>query len=158
MIVKTSYSFQITSHLAAPFEKVWHQVNTLGGVNEELMPLLRMTAPNGKAHLSFAQAPLHRPIFASWLLLFGLLPFDLHQLQLDEVWNGGFRENSTSLVHRAWRHERMIVTTDTGCSLTDALEFEPRLPLVGYVLLPIVRYVFQHRHRRLKWIFGGESG
>lgn len=156
--MKTSFSFQITSSLAAPLEKVWQRVNTLRGVNEELMPLLRMTAPNGKAHLSFAQAPLHRPIFASWLLLFGLVPFDRHLLQLDEVWDGGFRENSTSLVHRAWRHERMVVTSDTGCSVTDALEFEPRIPPIGYLLLPIVGRIFQHRHRRLKTMFGENSG
>ncbi len=134
--------------------EVWHRVNTLAGVNTELMPLLKMTAPNGKERLPFTQVPLQQPLFASWLLLFGIFPFDRHQLQFDQVWEGGFRENSKSLVHRAWRHDRTIVSTDAGCTLIDSLQFEPRIPLFGYILLPTVRYVFRHRHRRLLQLFG----
>ncbi len=121
------------------------------------MPLLRMTVPNGKERLPFTQVPLQQPLFGSWLLLFGVLPFDRHLLQLDHVWEGGFSENSKSLVHRVWRHDRTIVSTDTGCTLTDSLQFEPRIPLIGYMLLPIVRYVFRHRHRHLRQWFGSSG-
>lgn len=148
-----AFTFTITSELPAAPAAVWEQVSTMQGVNAELMPLLRMTAPPDKRHVTFQQVPLKQPLFSSWLLLFGILPFDLHHLQLDEVWEGGFRENSTSLLQRTWRHERIIVSGGIGTHLTDTITFEPRLPLVGHVILPIVRALFRHRHRQLQRLF-----
>lgn len=136
---------------------VWNRVNTLAGVNAELMPLVCMTAPADSYQLPFTQAACRQPLFASWLLLFGVLPFDRHQLQLDEVWEGGFRENSSSLIHRYWRHERIITPNDGGSMISDTLEFEPHLAWLGYLLLPVVRMIFTHRHRRLCRQFGTSS-
>jgi hypothetical protein len=34
--------------------------------------------------------------------------------------------------------------------LTDTLQFAPYIPFLGYILLPIVRFVFKHRHRHLR--------
>jgi hypothetical protein len=35
----------VASRLAAPAEAVWESVSSFAGVNYELMPLMRMTAP-----------------------------------------------------------------------------------------------------------------
>lgn len=154
----TTFTLNIISDLSAPLADVWHKVSTMDGVNDELTPFIRMTAPNSMRRLPFTKAPLKQPLFASWLLLFGVLPFDRHQLRLDEVWEGGFRENSSSLIHRVWRHERIITANGNESMLTDSLDFEPRISLFGYILLPIVRFVFQHRHRRLKRLFDAPTG
>lgn len=154
----TTFTLNITSDLSAPLADVWHKVSTMEGVNDELTPFIRMTSPNSMRRLPFTQAPLKQPLFASWLLLFGVLPFDRHQLRLDEVWEGGFRENSSSLIHRVWRHERIITANGNESMLTDTLDFEPRISVFGYILLPIVRFVFQHRHRRLKRFFATQTG
>ena len=151
-----TFTLKLTCILTAPMETVWQKVSTMEGVNDELKPLLHMTAPQTAKHLPFTQAPVHQVFLSSWLLLFGWLPFDRHQLQFEQVWEGGFQENSSSWVHRWWRHERVIAMHDGGCTLTDTLQFEPRLPGLGYVLLPIVRFIFQHRHKRLKqWFYRG---
>ncbi len=149
----TTFTLNITSNLPAPLADVWHKVSTMEGVNDELTPFIRMTSPNGMRRLPFTHASSKQPLFASWLLLFGVLPFDRHQLRLDEVWEGGFRENSYSLIHRVWRHERVIVPNNLSCTLTDTVRFEPRVPLLGYVLLPVIRFIFQHRHKRLQQWF-----
>jgi ligand-binding SRPBCC domain-containing protein len=149
----TTFTLKIASNLPVPLPNLWQKVSTMEGVNHELAPFIHMTSPAAMRRLPFTQAPLKQPMFASWLLLFGILPFDRHQLGLDEVWEGGFRENSSSLIHRVWRHERMITANGADSTLTDTLEFEPRVPLLGFILLPIVRFVFQHRHRRLKQFF-----
>lgn len=149
-----TFTVKMTSDLPVAPAALWQQVSTLDGVNAELMPLVRMTAPDEMRRMPFTQVPVKQHVFTSRLMLFGLLPVDLHRLCLDEVWEGGFRENSSSLMHRAWRHERIVTANGSGSTITDTLNFEPRLPLVGYVLLPVVRFVFQHRHRRLRKRFG----
>jgi ligand-binding SRPBCC domain-containing protein len=156
--MKSHSAIQVSSTLSATASEVWKQVSTMRGVNHELMPLVRMTAPAASVSVPFTALPTQRAAFSSWLLLFGILPFDLHRLRLDEVWEGGFHENSTSLVHRVWRHDRSVKAEETGCTVTDVVQFEPRIPLLGYVLLPVVRHIFQHRHRRLKAMFGANSG
>ena len=154
----TTFTLKMASNLPVPLHDLWRKVNTMEGVNYELAPFIHMTAPADPGRVPFTQAPLKQPLFASWLLLLGVLPFDRHQLRLDEVWEGGFRENSSSLIHRVWRHERIITANGTGSMLTDTLNFEPRISLFGYILLPIVRFMFQHRHRRLKRFFAAWTG
>lgn len=154
----TTFTLKIASNLPVSLPDLWRKVNTMEGVNHELAPFIRMTSPAAMRCLPFTQAPLKQTLFASWLLLFGVLPFDRHQLRLDEVWEGGFRENSSSLIHRVWRHERIITANSNGAMLTDTLNFEPRIAVFGYILLPVVRFVFQHRHRRLKRFFAAQTG
>ncbi len=154
----TTFTLKVASNLPVPLPNLWQKVSTMEGVNHELAPFIHMTSPATLRRLPFTQAPLKQPLFTSWLLLFGILPFDRHQLRLDEVWEGGFRENSSSLIHRAWRHERIITANGTGSTLTDTLNFEPRISLLGYIILPVVRFVFQHRHRHLKQLFAAWTG
>ena len=90
------------SHLASSAPAVWNEVGTIRGVNAELGPWLRMTAPREVADLRIEDAPLDRVLFSSWVLLAGL-PIDRHHLRLERVEPGrGFYERSTSWSERAW--------------------------------------------------------
>jgi hypothetical protein len=145
---------EVASRLEAPAAAVWERVSTFAGVNDELMPLMRMTAPPDVRRLEPEQVVLGERICRSWVLLFGFLPFDYDDLVLVDLEPGrGFHERSTMLSMRSWEHERWIEPAgERGCTLRDRLTFTPRLPLP---LGPVVRAVFRHRHRRLRRRFGG---
>lgn len=151
-------SLHFASQLLAPAAEVWSAISTMAGVNAELMPLVRMTCPPEAAARSLESAPLGEVALHSYLLLFGVLPFDRHALTLLEILPGeGFIEDSTSLLQRRWRHERHVVPSPTGggCILTDELLVLPRVAALAPLVRPLVRSVFDHRHRRLHRRFGG---
>ena len=58
-------SVEIESVLAAPPDVVWERVSTLGGVNDELRPLMRMTAPARVRALDPSEVVLGERIFRS---------------------------------------------------------------------------------------------
>jgi hypothetical protein len=123
---------------------------TLERVNAELGPFVRMTTPAGWARRPIIEWPAGRQLFSSWILLFGLLPIDRHRFSLQAILPGeGFLEDSSSLTNRHWRHERRVTPIDGGCRVTDRVEFECRLPLLGALLRPVYHGVFRWRHRRL---------
>jgi ligand-binding SRPBCC domain-containing protein len=143
---------EVSSTLSSPAHEVWAQASTLQGVNYELAPWVRMTAPR-TARPSLADAPIGTQAFASVLLLFGVFPFDVHHLFFERVYEFGFDEESWSWLNRRWRHERRIVPNADGTKVTDRLTVEPRLaPKVLVALL--VRQLFLSRHRRLRRAFG----
>jgi ligand-binding SRPBCC domain-containing protein len=61
------------------------------------------------------------------------------------------------LTQRLWEHERTIEPHGEGTVLRDRLAWEPRLPLPGAALRPLIAAVFEHRHRQLQRHFGGEA-
>ncbi len=146
--------------VAASRPEVWARVATMDGVNDELMPLVRMTHP---AHLqSLADvdvqpgAVLHR----CWLLAGGFVPVDRHALALERVMDGeGFDEESTSWLQRRWCHERRLADAPGGGTMvSDRLVVVPRMALAAPLTRWVVGVVFRHRHRRLLARFGGTSG
>lgn len=142
--------FEVTSVVPATPDEVWARVATFEGVNDELMPIVRMTCPPAFRRIDPATVPIGRPWFRSWLLLFGIVPFDWDHLRLLAVEPGrGFREDSTMLSQRRWVHERRLEAVPGGCRVTDRVAFEPRLAMLGPILRPVFRAVFRHRHRRL---------
>ena len=142
------------SDLAASPAQVWQRVSTMNGVNHELMPLLRMTHPPEAADLSSPLLQLGQTAFASWLLLFGILPIDRHYLMLERLYPGeGFDERSWSWMQAEWIHRRRVLAIEGGTRVTDELEFMPRLGIAAYLLRPVIRHVFNHRHRRLAETF-----
>lgn len=149
--------FEIGSRLQAPPAAVWERAMSAEGINAELWPLLRMTVPRGLDSLD-----LHGlepgPLGRSWLLLFGLLPFDYDEIGLARIEPGrGFLERSRMLSQRLWEHERTIEpgANGAGSILVDRLAWEPRLPLPGRLLAPLIAALFRHRHRQLRAHFGG---
>jgi len=147
---------RFSSKLAAPPDQVWTAVVSVEGLRREMRPFLRMTIPRGVASLDSLEVMPGRRLFRSYLLAFGVIPFDYSDLTLIELRPGrGFLEQSPMGSMRLWRHERRIdpVASDPGCSVvTDRLTFTPRFaaPLAAW----IVHRFFEHRHAVLRRHFG----
>lgn len=151
-----SFRVSQSSLLSADRLAVWRHMTRMAGVNEELMPVFRMTFPSYAADLSlFERSMLGHHLFTSVLLLFGIFPIDLHFLRLEDLDDErGFDENSSSLLHSFWRHRRSLRDCEGGVEVTDEVTFSPRLAYLGYLVQPIVSFVFSHRHRQLVRKFG----
>lgn len=148
-------AFSIASVLDAPPEAVWERAMSAEGINAELAPLLRMTVPRGLDGLDLRRLGAG-PLGRSWLLLFGLIPFDYDEIGLERVEPGrGFLERSSMLSQRLWEHERTIAPEGEGTRIVDRLAWEPRLPVPGGLLRPLIAALFRHRQRRLQRHFGG---
>ena len=145
----------------APVEQVWARVVTPEGINDELRPWMTMSMPRSAESLTIDNVPVGEPIGRSWLRLFGVVPFDYDDLTIAEMRpEQGFREESTMLSMRLWRHERSVTTEGEGKTLVrDRLTFELRAPL--RLLTPVVaagiRALFGHRHRRLARHFAAQD-
>ncbi len=154
-----TYTREFASELDATAATVWEIVGTMRGVNAELAPWLRMTAPPEASNMRIEDAPVGRPLFSSWMLFLGVVPIDRHYFALSNVERGrGFVEESTSWSQRRWEHRRHVEPRGEGvCLLTDRLDFTPRLGASGPLLERVIVSVFQHRHRLLRERFGGRA-
>lgn len=152
-----TYTATFVSALNASAAVVWEAVGAMNGVNAELGPWLRMTAPPEAANLRIEDVAPGKLMFESWVLLGGVLPVDRHSFVIAEVERGrGFVERSTSWTERLWEHRRHVESRGEGaCTLTDRLAFTPRVGLMGPLLVRVVGAVFAHRHRVLRARFGG---
>lgn len=149
--------FRIASRLRAAPAAVWDRATSPEGINAELGPLLRMTVPRGVDSLDLRRLG-PGPLGRSWILLFGLIPFDYDQIGLERIEpERGFLERSTMLSQRLWEHERTLEADGEGTVIADRLAWEPRLPLPGGLLRPLIAATFRHRHRQLQRHFGGET-
>jgi hypothetical protein len=144
----------VASSVPAERDAVWARVASLEGINHELGPWMRMTSPRG-ATLSVEQVPVGERWFRSWVLLFGVIPFDYDDLCIVRLEPGhGFLERSKMLSARVWEHERTLQPLDDGgTQVTDRVRFEPRLPGTAPVHRAVVGAIFRHRHRRLRRFF-----
>jgi hypothetical protein len=149
---------EISSEVAADADTVWARVTDPAGINDELRPLLRMTVPAGAADFGLDD-PEPGHIGRSWVLLFGLIPFDYDDITVLRAEPGrGFLERSSMLSMRLWEHERTLEPLGEGrCRVTDRVAWEPRLPVSGTWLRPLILATFNHRHRRLRRAFGGDG-
>lgn len=144
------------SLLAAPREAVWARVSTAAGVNDELWPVFRMTAPARLRQDGLGAVEVGRRICRSFVLLGGVLPIDWDDITLVELDPpAGFRERSSMLSQRVWEHERTLEQTADGCVLTDRIGYLPRVAVPDAALRALFSRVFRHRHRRLQRRFGG---
>jgi len=125
-----------------------------------MRPWLRMTIPAEFAGLDPETVVLGERIGRSWVLLFGLLPFDYDDLTLVRLEPGhGFLERSTMLSQRSWEHERTVEPDgEAACRVTDRVRWQPRLGLPGRPLRPLIGWFFRHRHKRLRRRFETLAG
>jgi hypothetical protein len=139
--------------------KVWDRVITPEGIRDEMHPYLRMTLPAGVERLDPESIELGKKVGRSWILLFGLLPFDYDDITLARLEpERGFLERSQMLSQRVWEHERTLESgPEGGCLITDRVSWQPRLGLPGRPLRPVIAWFFSHRHKRLQRHFGGEA-
>ncbi len=137
----------------ADADRVWSQATAWRGVNAELMPLVRMTHPAGRERID---ARAEREPFVSWILLFGLVPIERHRVQLDLFDAAGrrFHEHSSNWATRDWIHRRSVTAEGLGARVTDRCAFAARLPCLAPLIALAYRFVFQHRHRRLRAMYG----
>jgi ligand-binding SRPBCC domain-containing protein len=149
--MSSAAEFEVSSLVAAPPEKVWERVITPQGINYELRPWMRMTRPRGFTRLDPESVELGVPIGRSWVLLFGVLPFEYDDVTLIELEPGRrFLERSPMLSQRSWQHERIVEPAEGGSRVTDRIRMEPKLGLLATPMRPVFRAVFRHRHRRLR--------
>lgn len=144
---------EFRSRLTAPPAEVWQWITSFKGISAEMFPLMRMSAPRGVKRLTDIDIVPGKPMFRSWILLFGVLPVDRSELTLLQVDEGrGFVEQSPMGSMKLWRHERWIEAAECGCALIDRLSFEPRFaaPLVTW----FVHRFFAHRQAALRRHFG----
>lgn len=138
------------STLPAAPDLVWRHATRFAGINGELYPWLRMTAPPGVTALDPGTIEPGRPLFRSWLLLGGVLPVEYDDLVPDEIVPGRrFLERSSMLTSRVWEHERTVEPLDGGTRLTDRVSFAPRWEPLRPLMASVVGFLFRHRHRRL---------
>jgi hypothetical protein len=146
-----TWTVERVSELPIPPGELWQRVGSMDEINRELMPWLRMTTPSEAKGLRIEDAPLGTLAFHSWILLFGFVPVDRHALVLIEMEPPTrFLERSSSWVQRVWEHERELSSTDTGTKIRDRVEFRPRLGFLGPLVVVIIAWVFDHRHRQLR--------
>jgi hypothetical protein len=147
----------VLSRLEADAATLWDRVTTPDGINDEMRPYLRMTIPRGVERLDPESVEVGERIGRSWILLFGLIPFDYDDPTLVRLEPGrGFLERSQMLSQRSWEHERTVEPDPRGgCLITDRVRWEPRLGLPGAPLRPLIGWFFRHRHSRLRRRFGG---
>ena len=150
-------SFKIESRVNADIERLYADLLTMDGVNYELMPVVKMTTPSKWASKHLKLWPVGTELFSSVILLFGVIPVDLHRFKLSEVNESGFKERSSSLTHKEWNHNRTIKSSGSTCIVTDELEFIPKLGFLGGVLVPVYTAIFKHRHIRLEAKYGAIS-
>jgi ligand-binding SRPBCC domain-containing protein len=144
------------SELEADLAQVWAGITTVDGINDELRPLLRMTAPAGVKERGLSDVVVGQRICRSWVLLFGLLPVDYDDITLERLDPPrGFLERSSMLSQRRWEHERTLEPAPGGCVITDRIRYQPRLPVPDAILRPLYARIFRHRHRRLQRRYGG---
>jgi ligand-binding SRPBCC domain-containing protein len=158
VLMERRAEIRVGSRLAAPAEAVWARVITPAGINDEMRPLMRMTVPRGLGDFGIDSVEPGVKIGRSWVLAFGLIPFDYDDLTLVRIEPGrGFLERSTMLSQRLWEHERTIEPEGQGaCTIVDRVAWEPRLPLPGALFRPLIGAFFRHRHARLRRRFGGK--
>lgn len=123
---------------------------TMDGVNFELGPWLKMTAPPEWQARSFPEWPENQVLFSSKILLLGFIPFDSHWFKFESVGPRGFSEQSSNIMNRVWAHQRSITTTESGTLVRDEVRYQSKISFVGALFLPIYKLVFANRHRRLK--------
>jgi ligand-binding SRPBCC domain-containing protein len=144
------------SALRASRERVWEWISSVEGIQAEMRPWLRMTAPRNLR--SLADVPFQPGVrmFRSTVFLLGVLPIDFSDLTLLELDDGsGFVEQSPMGSMALWRHERRIVPCEDDPSavrLVDRLTFQARLG--GGLVRWFIGRVFTHRHAVLRATFG----
>jgi ligand-binding SRPBCC domain-containing protein len=152
------------SVVPAPIEDVWQRVTSLEGINAELAPFVRMTLPLSMKVRPISAVRSGDRLGRSWLLLFGLLPFDFDDIGVHEIEHGRrFHEKSRMASMRSWEHERTLRECQDGTEVHDRITLELKypfsaIPFLRRLVTAAVRYLFVHRHRRLALWAAGRSG
>ena len=143
---------EVSSVVDADAARVWRDAIRFDMINDELMPLLKMTSPRDWNERTLDHVEPGQRLFRSWILLLGLVPIDYDDICIAQVGPGfRFLERSHMMSASTWEHERVVTDEPSGrCRITDRVRFTARWKPLGPVLGWFVPRVFAHRHRRLK--------
>lgn len=142
------YELEFRSDLNVGPIKVWRWITSFEGINAELSPYVSMSAPEGVRNINDVDIILGKPLFRSWLKLFGFIPIDYLDVTLVAFDEGScLIEQSRMASMKLWRHERRIIPNVSGTTLVDKLTFEPKLP--GFIVKTVVKILFDNRHKKL---------
>lgn len=142
--------FEIESILPLEAQTLATDLLCMTGVNYELAPSVKMSAPHPWNSKPIWEWPVGKELFSSTVLFFGLIPIDVHHFKFQSVGKAGFQESSSSLFNKVWGHERTLLACGPDTRVRDVVIFESRLGTLGYWLTPVYRWIFAHRHKRLK--------
>ena len=143
-------SFEMKTQLTVSANELAHDSLNMSGVNYELGPLLKMSAPDKWQSKPITDWPTNQSLFISTILLLGLIPIDRHYFNFKKIDSFGFNENSKSLMNTLWSHERLIKSNGTGSVITDVIIYKSKLVILGNLIMPIYKAIFKHRHNRLR--------
>ncbi|MBJ7536557.1 hypothetical protein [Marinomonas transparens] len=143
-------TFEMELFLPVEPELLKEDLFTMSGVNYELAPMIKMSAPEKWGSKAITQWPVNEEIFTSTISLFGVIPIDRHRFKLLSINSSGFIESSSSLFNSVWSHERTITKNGSGANVKDVVGYKNKIGLLGSLLKPVYRSIFTHRHKRLK--------
>ncbi len=143
-------SFEMKTQLTVSANELAHDTLNMSGINYELGPLLKMSAPDKWQSKPITDWPTNQSLFISTILLLGLIPIDRHYFNFKKIDSFGFNENSKSLMNTLWSHERLIKSNGTGSVITDVIIYKSKLVILGNLIMPIYKAIFKHRHNRLR--------
>ena len=95
--------FEMEVFLPVKPELLKKELFNMNGVNYELAPILKMSAPEQWASKTITEWPVNNEIFTSTISLFGVIPIDRHRFKLLSINSAGFVESSSSLLNRSGR-------------------------------------------------------
>ncbi|WP_043307145.1 hypothetical protein [Pseudomonas sp. ML96] len=130
-------------------DTAWRWVTEVRGLRQEMRPWLWMSVPRHIHNLQDVTVEPGRPLFTSWLWLFGVLPLGTSRLTLISLTpTQGFVEQSPMTGMRLWRHARSLEPVAGGVRLVDQLTVDPLLP--APLVRLFLRLLFNSRHRTLR--------
>jgi len=154
MAIGKDFTFSVESTINADRATVWKHVTQMKNVNAELMPYARMTYPADKAEIGGREVPFNQTLFTSIVFLFGFIPIDVHYLKFDKIVPGfAFYENSTTWTHQYWKHTRTLTENVKATIVRDEVHFCPKVIFLGFLFLPLLKFVFGNRHKQLAKAF-----
>lgn len=143
-------TFFVESSLPITPTQLATDIFCMEGVDYELKPLIRMTFPEELIYKDFRTLLKNKVLFKSYILLFGIIPIDVHNLKLKTITDLSFYETSDSLMNLQWNHRRRIMPQGDAAVLRDEVVYLPRFKRIGSWFRPLYWLIFKHRHRRLK--------
>ena len=142
--------FEYTSELKVGAEILRRDAFTMEGVNFELFPLIKMTSPKTHTSKSILEWPKNERVFTSVLLLLGFIPVDCHSFNFIGLEHDGFEEHSSTFMNKIWNHKRTIIDAGNRSLVVDKVSYQSRTPLIGSLMKPLYKFIFEHRHNRLR--------
>lgn len=143
-------SFELETQFPISADELAQSTLNMSGVNYELAPLLKMTAPKTWQSTNITDWPTNKNLFGSNILLLGIIPIDRHYFKFETIDRSGFKEISKSIINAQWCHERLIKNIGSGSVIKDVITYQSKLVFLGAFLKPIYKAIFKHRHNRLR--------